>query len=416
MSPAASNSAELVSSPRAIDGEASSVRDAPWSVGEQSESGVKSSFGLDEPPPQAQIAIPPHVRAQTGPPPLSSSSGAAETTGTPPKCVERPGGAGQRATAPPPGSPPRARARVAATRTRACARRRAAGLADGCGHARRAARERRRRRRPRAAPSDARRARHAADRVGRVRQFLPRAHRRAGRGARLGRRRDRRGPRARTPGRGGRACHHTARARPGADGTCRRDAASPGRGGATARAGRAAFAPTMTTPHSDLIGKLSRTALDHARGGTCGEPQTPRAANCYSIRHSRVCASSRSGGGTLTNRRVRDAPPRCPFALPSSPVCMYRSGHTRRCGRVAEETRGRQTTPAGLVCVRKQPSAARAPSEAGARRPRARTPHAAAPRGRTSAPRGTMSSMPGAIGSTSWSRSSAMRNASSPSW
>ena len=122
VSPAASNSAELVSSPRAIDGEASSVRDAPWSVGEQSESGVKSSFGLDEPPPQAQIAIPPHVRAQTGPPPLSSSSGAAETTGTPPKCVERPGGAGQRATAPPPGSPPRARALGSPPRARVLAR------------------------------------------------------------------------------------------------------------------------------------------------------------------------------------------------------------------------------------------------------------------------------------------------------
>ena len=411
MSPAASNSAELVSSPRAIDGEASSVRDAPWSVGEQSESGVKSSFGLDEPPPQAQIAIPPHVRAQTGPPPLSSSSGAAETTGTPPKCVERPGGAGQRATAPPPGSPPRARvgspprARVLRATASSRSRRRVRSRSS------RRLRAPQTRASPRSLP--------CSQTHGRPRRpcaaISSRAHRRAGRGARLGRRRDRRGPRARTPGRG-RACHHTARARPGADGTCRRDAASPGRGGATARAGRAAFAPTMTTPHSDLIGKLSRTALDHARGGTCGEPQTPRAANCYSIRHSRVCASSRSGGGTLTNRRVRDAPPRCPFALPSSPVCMYRSGHTRRCGRVAEETRGRQTTPAGLVCVRKQPSAARAPSEAGARRPRARTPHAAAPRGRTSAPRGTMSSMPGAIGSTSWSRSSAMRNASSPSW
>ena len=127
--PAAANAVELVSSSSAPDGEAGCVRGAP---GEQAECDAKPLFALDALPPQAQIAIPSDelvVRSQAlAPPPLASSSGGAETTGAPAtdptlNCVERPAGsAGQHATAPPPGSPPRTRALGSPPRARVLAR------------------------------------------------------------------------------------------------------------------------------------------------------------------------------------------------------------------------------------------------------------------------------------------------------
>ena len=231
MSPAASNSAELVSSSRAIDGEASSVRDAPWSVGEQSESGVKSSFGLDEPPPQAQIAIPPHERAQTGPPPLSSSSGGAETTGAPAtdstlNRVERPAGSASTRHGAATGCRAHARARVAATHAclRATAREQVSPTAR---HACRAARERRGRERSSAQTMLAELDTLPTGSAACGSFFLAHA---GARSAALGSIADDTQRRARSKARGGRGGRHTARARPSTDGTHRRDAASRGRG------------------------------------------------------------------------------------------------------------------------------------------------------------------------------------------